>query len=266
MAKGRKARRNTVARVAETGQRPAAAYREMRAANAPYEGYVVELHHVVDAYTQDGHVGDFWGYRVSAPDGTELDWYAVVAGDEAAGKRLTARQRYMIAGGLPVDAEALRVRFPGARVRQFTTMPEVCHHRLVSCWDVHRGCTVSCERLAKQGDLEARRDAEESYHAAEQVSQERYGAMLARHDQEDAELAQAKAELAGRFEVYSELVQAGRWEQLGVDGMSMEALSAADDALRVRGDAQRAAHLREYERWRAEQPVLPEHWRTPVTA
>ncbi|MFI5753182.1 hypothetical protein ACIBBE_46985 [Streptomyces sp. NPDC051644] len=72
MAKGRKARRNTLARVAETGQRPATAYRELRAANAPYEGYVVDLFHVPGAFEDGGHRGDSWGYQVCDPGGRPL--------------------------------------------------------------------------------------------------------------------------------------------------------------------------------------------------
>ncbi|MEU5662057.1 hypothetical protein [Streptomyces longwoodensis] len=98
--------------MAATGQRPAAAYRELRAVNTPYEGYVVDLHHVVDDITAPGHQGDSWAYRVRTPEGVDLTWNDVNDPD-AGGPELTSRQQISLFGGWPLTPELLRA---GSRV------------------------------------------------------------------------------------------------------------------------------------------------------
>ncbi|MEV8335085.1 hypothetical protein [Streptomyces niveus] len=264
MVQSRKARRRTVARVKTTGERPAAAYRHLRAEHAPYEGYTVHLHHVTDAYTADGHQADFWGYQVCAPDGSELDWYTAVAGDAEVDKRLTARQKYMIMGGLPLEVDALRARFLGARIQEHTTMPTVCHCRLVQCWEFHRDCTAPCQHLDKQGKREARIDTEEYYDAALQASAAGYETMMGRQDKEMADLRRAQAEMDRRFERYGELVQAGRWELAGTGEHRMELLISDQDVLRRQAHEIHQRHDQELQQWQDVQPAPPAHWNEPI--
>ncbi|MGW7312284.1 hypothetical protein [Streptomyces sp. NPDC054865] len=259
MAKNRKARRNAVAHAELTGKLPVAAYRELRAESAPYERYVVELYNVADAHTGDGHTADFWGYRVTMPDGTDLNWFDVLdEGDHAGAGQLTPRHRYMLKGGMPLEIEALQVRFPGARIRRFTTMPEICHHHLASCWSLHRDCTVPCENLQRQDHLTAERDAETAYYASHIAREAEHEAMEARHRSDHEALGADQVEVTARREHHSALVAEGRWEELRV--ADSKALYADEEALRTRWDRLWVRHRAEVDQWHADRPVPPAHW------
>ncbi|MFD7339865.1 hypothetical protein ACFV98_28255 [Streptomyces violascens] len=262
MVKSRKARRNTQARVAATGQRPAAAYRELRAVNAPYEGYVVDLHHVVDDITTPGHQGDSWAYRVRTPEGVDLTWNDVNAPDAGA-PELTSRQQISLFGGWPLTPELLRARFPGARIIEHSVMPEGCHGcHLVKCWTVHVGCTVPCERLEAARETEARWEAEEAFDRANAAYQAELAALWRRHEAEDADLERDVQKVRERVEAWRTAVDSGRWEDAG----GTEAMWSEWDACNGRERDQRERHDQEYKELTGRQPELPAHWETAVSA
>lgn len=251
MAKGRKARRNTLARVTETGQRPAAAYRELRTANAPYEGYVVDLFHVPGAFEDGRHRGDSWGYRVCDPGGRPLSWGDVNGPDHS---HLTTRQACTLLGKWPLEWAALQARFPGARVNEHDSMPAGCHCDLVACWSVHRGCTVECEHLRTGAEFEANWAAEEAYHAAYAVWQAEHTALDERHDTENAELERAGQAVRKRVDAWCATVNAG------VLVSDSESLWRDEDAFRQRERDQRERHQRERADVDARRPAMPAHW------
>jgi hypothetical protein len=261
VVRNRKARRNTQARVAATGQRPAAAYRELRAANAPYEGYVVDLHHVVDAITDPGHRGDSWGYRVRTPKGVDLTW-GDVNGPEAEALGLTSRQEISLFGGWPLTPELLRARFPGARIIEHSVMPEGCHGcLLVQCWTVHDGCTVPCERLEARRETEARWEAEEAFARACAAYDAEFAALWARHEAEDAALERDAEKVRERVQAWQAAVDSGRRDEVG----STEAMWREWDACRAREREQAERHHQQYTELTGRRPAYPAHWR-PFTS
>ncbi|MFF2226902.1 hypothetical protein ACFVV7_26710 [Streptomyces globisporus] len=252
MAKGRKARRNTLTRVAETGQRPAAAYRELRAANAPYEGYAIELFHVPGVLDDGGHRRDTWGYRVRDTDGKWLSWCDVNGPDHS---HLTTRQACTLLGSNgTLEVSTLRARFPGARITEHERMPAECHCDWVACWPVHRGCTVACEDVRAGAERENQWTAEETYQAAYASWRAERKALEQRHDTEIQEIELAGQAVRERIDAWRARVDAGEFVP------STEALWRDDDAHRQREDDQRVRHRQEERDLDARQPELPAHW------
>lgn len=262
MVRSRKARRNTRARVAATGQRSVVAYRELREVNASYEGYVVDLHHVVDDITAFGHQGDSWAYRVRTPAGVDLTWDDV-NGPDADSLELTSRQQISLFGGWPLTPELLRARFPGARVIEHSVMPEGCHGcHLVKCWTVHVGCTVPCERLETGRETQARWEAEEAFDRAYGAYQAELAALWRRHEAEDADLERNAQKVHERVEAWRTAEDSGRWDDAG----GTEAMWREWDTCNARERDQRERHDQEYKELTGRQPEPPAHWKTTASA
>ncbi|MEU3499500.1 hypothetical protein ABZ726_01600 [Streptomyces hundungensis] len=263
MAKNRKARRNSVAHATKTGKLPIAAYREMRAANAPYEGYTVDVYRVPDELNCHGHHGDAWSYWVRDRQGRALDWWTVVS---EAPEGLSPRHRQALYGRhLPLEIDALRVRFPGARVTEHSGRPEGCDHNFVAYWIVHRDCGGSCEALDKQRETAGKVEAEETWEADIAAWDEEGKALNAVHDQETEAAALQRAALQKTGERYTAALTAAAYDLIHSDPM----LSSYYDDLAAfyHAEGERMhRHIDEYNAWRARQPATPEHWRAESTA
>ncbi|WP_167163182.1 hypothetical protein [Streptomyces sp. MBT27] len=260
MAKGRKARRNAVARAATTAELPIAAYREMRAAHAPFEGYTIDVHHIVDAVACPGehHHADLWSYWVRDRAGRCLNWVDVNAETPV---KMAPRYRHMLYGShLPLETDALRARFPGARITVHATRPETCAHDFAACWVVHRDCEEPCEVLDAQRETEAQVDAEETWRAAIAAWNAEGDAMNVAHQSEIEAMEQREAALKRTDERRQAAVNAGQWDLLGSDP---ELASYFDDLTACwEAESERARrHRQEWDEWWSREPARPEHWR-----
>ncbi|MDX3165808.1 hypothetical protein PV516_18660 [Streptomyces scabiei] len=258
MAKSRKARRNTKARVEATGQRPAAAYRDLRTENAPYEGHTVDLYHLPDASTHtpedEQHRGDFWALLVRRPDGSAVrGWEMPLFTAAGVGRRT----QYMLYGWVPAEEEAIRAAFRGARVTVHQALPDVHHYHLVFCGTFHLDCQADCPRQQALRAKEAELQAEETYtttHAAWLDEGQRLDETFMEEHQRAIDATFAVSEEIIRFDQEQPLATPG-----GVDGRRTELTAELTAASEVP-----ARLLREYDAarqaWEEREPKEPAHW------
>ena len=199
------------------------------------------------------HHGDHWSYWVRDPKGSPLSWWDVVS---VTSNPVPPRYQYMIEGRrLPLETDALRARFPGARITVHSTRPTTCNHDFVAFWAVHRDCAGPCEELDKQRETEG--------HAARKKSGRSQPAWAAELDElnaaqqrEDEADDRRSAELQRVGERYQAALEAGGIQLV----LSEPELASYYDDLTALHQAQAdrlTRHLAERDAWRDESPYSP---------